>query len=103
VCISVAYQIILTHVINAQVTWTTVRYMISEIQYGGRITDDWDRVQMNVFAEKFFKQEVCLRMHVLMWHGIESRGFWSRVCEVGMGEGFELFSNPFPPGAGARV
>ena len=32
--------------------------MISEIQYGGRITDDWDRVQMNVFAEKFFKQEV---------------------------------------------
>jgi hypothetical protein len=37
-----------------------VRYMISEIQYGGRITDDWDRVQMNVFAEKFFKQEVAI-------------------------------------------
>ena len=38
------------------VTWSTVRYMISEIQYGGRITDDWDRRQMNTFAEKFFCQ-----------------------------------------------
>ena len=43
---------------SKEVTWTTVRYMISEIQYGGRITDDWDRLQMNVFAEKFFRQEV---------------------------------------------
>eukprot|EP00961_Rhodomonas_salina_P275081 3716415-Rhodomonas_salina.1 len=40
------------------VTWSTVRYMISEIQYGGRITDDWDRRQMNTFAEKFFCQAV---------------------------------------------
>eukprot|EP00960_Hanusia_phi_P069522 767109-Hanusia_phi.AAC.3 len=37
-----------------EVTWSTVRYMIAEIQYGGRITDDWDRRQMNTFAEKFF-------------------------------------------------
>jgi dynein heavy chain len=40
------------------VTWSTVRYMISEIQYGGRITDDWDRRQMATFAEKFFCQAV---------------------------------------------
>jgi dynein heavy chain len=39
-----------------EVTWSTIRYMISEIQYGGRITDDWDRRQMNTFAEKFFQQ-----------------------------------------------
>jgi len=40
------------------VTWTTVRYMISEIQYGGKITDDFDRRQMNTFSEKFFCQAV---------------------------------------------
>ena len=40
------------------VTWSTVRYMISEIQYGGRITDDWDRRQMNTYAESFFCQAV---------------------------------------------
>jgi dynein heavy chain len=38
------------------VTWTTVRYMIADIQYGGRITDDWDRRQMSTFAEKYFAQ-----------------------------------------------
>eukprot|EP00961_Rhodomonas_salina_P225735 3052349-Rhodomonas_salina.3 len=41
---------------SKEVTWTTIRYMISEIQYGGRITDDWDRRQMNTFTEKFFAQ-----------------------------------------------
>ncbi|KAJ1489262.1 dynein heavy chain and region D6 of dynein motor-domain-containing protein, partial [Baffinella frigidus] len=38
------------------VTWSTIRYMIAEIQYGGRITDDWDRRMMITFAEKFFQQ-----------------------------------------------
>jgi len=43
---------------SKEVTWTTVRYMVSEIQYGGRITDDWDRRQMNYFSDKFFTQAV---------------------------------------------
>ncbi len=38
----------------SQPTWETVRYMISEIQYGGRITDDIDQLLMNTFAEKYF-------------------------------------------------
>ena len=34
--------------------WSTVRYMISAIQYGGRITDEFDRKLMDTFAEKYF-------------------------------------------------
>jgi hypothetical protein len=37
-----------------QPTWDTVRYMISVIQYGGRITDDFDQLLMDTFAEKYF-------------------------------------------------
>ena len=40
------------------VTWTTVRYMVAEIQYGGKITDDYDRRTMVTYAEKFFNQAV---------------------------------------------
>lgn len=39
-------------------TWETVRYMVSEIQYGGRITDDFDQLLMGTYAEKFFHQGV---------------------------------------------
>jgi dynein heavy chain len=38
----------------SQPTWETVRYMISVIQYGGRITDDFDQLLMDTFAEKYF-------------------------------------------------
>ena len=41
-----------------EVTWTTVRYMVADIQYGGRITDDMDRRQMTAISENFFRQEV---------------------------------------------
>jgi len=37
-----------------QPTWATVRYMISQIQYGGRITDAMDELLMDTYAEKYF-------------------------------------------------
>jgi dynein heavy chain len=37
-------------------TWETVRYMVSAIQYGGRITDEFDKLLMDTYAEKYFQQ-----------------------------------------------
>lgn len=34
--------------------WSTVRYMVSQIQYGGKITDDFDMLLMDTYAEKYF-------------------------------------------------
>jgi dynein heavy chain, axonemal len=50
---------------SKEVTWTTVRYMVAEIQYGGRITDDYDRRLMNTYAEKYFCQAVLDPNYVL--------------------------------------
>ncbi|CAF4598951.1 unnamed protein product, partial [Rotaria sp. Silwood2] len=36
------------------ISWKALRYMISEIQYGGRITDDRDRRLMITYAKKWF-------------------------------------------------
>ena len=46
-------------------TWDTVRYMIAQIQYGGRITDDFDNLLMRTYAAKFFHQGVLAPQYTL--------------------------------------
>ena len=46
------------HLYGGQVSWPTVQYMVSEVQYGGKITDNLDRRLFNVYAEKWIAPEV---------------------------------------------
>ncbi|KAJ3342801.1 Dynein heavy chain 5, axonemal [Gonapodya sp. JEL0774] len=43
---------------KAPINWATTRYMFSEVHYGGRVTDDFDRRLINTYSKVWFGEDM---------------------------------------------
>ena len=72
--LSACVQFLQNHVMEmdskkaAAPTWATIRYMVSDIQYDGRITDDFDQLLMGTYSERYFHQGI-LEQNVELFQG----------------------------------
>jgi dynein heavy chain len=53
-------HISLVQSLNQPISWKTVQYMVSEIQYGGRITDNLDRELFNTYSNEWISDKIFL-------------------------------------------
>jgi dynein heavy chain len=47
------------HLYNGDISWSTFRYMVSEVQYGGKITDDLDRRLFSTYTKVWLSENTC--------------------------------------------
>jgi len=53
-----------------KIPWDALRYMVSEANYGGRVTDPNDRVCINLILEDFYNPNMLKPLHKLVESGI---------------------------------
>ncbi|KAG9397278.1 Dynein heavy chain and region D6 of dynein motor [Carpediemonas membranifera] len=41
-----------------EIPWSAVKYLTAEANYGGRVTDDWDRKLLNVYMDQLYNDDV---------------------------------------------
>jgi dynein heavy chain len=47
------------HLYNGSISWPTLQYMVCEAQYGGKITDSWDRRLFKTYTQVWLNASTC--------------------------------------------
>lgn len=56
--LSAAISFLERHLYTSSLSWTTIQYMVAEVHYGGRITDEMDRRLFKAYCEAWFNPTV---------------------------------------------
>lgn len=53
---------------NAEIPWDTLRYLIGNVMYGGRVIDNYDQRIVNTFMEEYFGEFIVENFHPFFFY-----------------------------------
>lgn len=53
-----------------EIPWEAMLYMTGHINYGGRVTDDWDRICLLSILKKYYSEDILKEQYKLSGSGI---------------------------------
>ena len=63
-----------------EISWPTIKYMISQAQYGGKVTDDMDKRLLCCYAEVLFTPKIMTPHKILKLGIIQKRDHSYKMC-----------------------
>ena len=55
---------------SEEIPWDAMTYMTGQINYGGRVTDDWDRILLLNILKKYYNDEILQEDYAFSSSGI---------------------------------
>ena len=79
-----------------EISWSTVQYMICEAQYGGRITDDFDRILFNTYGAAWLGKQ-CFDHENFAFSNAKNMNFKYNIpANKQLVEDYQKYVNEFP-------
>jgi len=75
---------------NLPINWQVIQYMVCEVQYGGRITDDLDRELFNTYGHDYLCEKVLGADHVFKEVGDKDKGIDGTRFKYKIPQGTEI-------------
>lgn len=67
---------------SEDIPWDAMKYMTGQINYGGRVTDDWDRILLLNILMKFYNDDILSENYAFSTSGIYYVPTHNRLEEI---------------------